>query len=383
MGFINALVFFSYNCLAKLYIIVIHFFKNFLNLINTFVSKVRLPWFLKVKIDEAKNVYFYSRNKLFFRRKSRSKSPKKAITFKCGFHGKTGAVSSIANIANILTEVYDVDFISFPKSNFNKYLNKNVKITQKVNFESDLFICDLSCDHDFLEQLKSTNKKIIMSCHGMLYSQFGLKAEHKLKSVKYAVVVQFVSAIQQQEYQLAENRYVVIPNTVVPVNKSNVTQNVGTVGNLNLVNKNVNASVDIAMASKANEIHLWSIEQDYWNSERVVVHDWEMNRERIYNSFDVLVFMSLEEALSMVVLEALSAGIPCLLSNIPAFQQFSDTPGVFLVDPQDIDAASTKLNELLLNKADLKADILKYWRANYSHETVSNQWFEFISKQFN
>jgi glycosyltransferase involved in cell wall biosynthesis len=195
--------------------------------------------------------------------------------------------------------------------------------------------------------------------------------------------VQFVSAIQQQEYQLEENRYVVIPNTVVPVNKSCNTQNVGTVGNLNLVNKNVNASVAIALASKANKIHLWSIEQDSWNTERVVVHDWEFNREKIYNTFDVLVFMSKEEALSMVVLEAMSAGIPCLLSNIPAFHQFSQTPGVFLVDPEDIEYASTKLNELLLNKVSLKAEILGYWQANYSHETVSNQWFEFISKQIN
>jgi len=352
-------------------------------MLSAIVSKVRLPWFLKVKIDEGKNVFFYSINKLFFRRHSGTKSQKKTITFKCGFHGQTGAVSSIANIANMLSEEYDVDFISFPKSNFNKYLNRNVKITQKVNFESDLYVCDLSCEHDFLARLKNANKKIIMSCHGMLHSQFGLKAEHKLKSVSYADVVQFVSEIQQQEYQLEENKYVVIPNTVVPVYKSSVTQNVGTVGNLNLVNKNVNAAVDIALASKANKIHLWSIEQDNWNSERVVIHDWEVNREKIYNTFDVLVFMSKEEALSMVVLEAMSAGIPCLLSNIPAFQQFSQIPGVFLVDPEDIDAASIKLNELLLNKENLKSEILAYWQANYSHETVANQWFEFITKQIN
>jgi glycosyltransferase involved in cell wall biosynthesis len=350
---------------------------------SIFVSKLRLPWFLKVKIEHGKNIYFYCHNRLLSRWGADANSPKKSITFKCGFHGQTGAVSSIANIANILADKYDVDFISFPKSNFNKYLNNNVRITQKVNFESDLFICDLSCDHEFLAQLKAANRKIIMSCHGMLHSQFGLKAEHKLKSVSYADVVQFVSAIQQQEYQLEENRYVVIPNTVVPVVKSSVTQNVGTVGNLNLVNKNVNASVSIALASKANKIQLWSIEQDSWNTERVVVHDWEINREKIYNTFDVLVFMSKEEALSMVVLEAMSAGIPCLLSNIPAFLQFSQTPGVFLVDPENIKEASTKLNELIVNKESLKDEILAYWQANYSSETVSNQWFQFISKQFN
>jgi glycosyltransferase involved in cell wall biosynthesis len=169
----------------------------------------------------------------------------------------------------------------------------------------------------------------------------------------------------------------------VPVNKSSNTQNVGTVGNLNLVNKNVNASVAIALASKANEIHLWSIEQDNWQTERVVIHDWEVNREKIYNTFDVLVFMSKEEALSMVVLEAMSAGIPCLLSNIPAFEQFAQTPGVLLVDPEDIENASDKLNELLDNKENLKAEILACWQTNYSHETVSNQWGGFISKQIN
>lgn len=353
--------------------------KSLLSFLNK-LSETKLPWFLSSRIDKFINSYFYFKNRFSFFIKKRSQSHLLGrITFNCGFHGTTGAVDSIANVANILSKKYSVEFYSFPASNFNSKLNDSVKIVSKINLNSELFFCDLSCEINFFKELKKLEKKLLLSCHGMLNSQYGLSADKKLEAISYADLVQFVSPVQQLEYQLEKNRYVIVPNMVKPVKKLNFTNSVGAVGNLNLLNKNAEASVNIALASKADKIHLWSLDDDRWDNDRVVVHGWEKNKEKVYASFDVLVFMSKEEALSMVVLEAMSAGIPCLLSNIPAFEQFSGAPGVYLVEPSDINSASDLLNQLLNFKESLKTDIIEYWESNYSERVVSEQWIDLVS----
>ncbi|MBU3005720.1 glycosyltransferase [Paraglaciecola arctica] len=345
------------------------------------LKQFKLPWFIQSRIDRGKNQYAYYKNTFLynFRNPAHSSKIKPKITFQCGFHGTTGAVESIANIANLLSERYVVEFVSYPSSNFNHKLHHTVKIVHKFGLDSQMYFCDLSCDEAILKNLRDENKKILISVHGMLHSQFGLSAKQKMEAIQYADIVQFVSPIQQEEYQLDPDKVIIIPNMVNSNKKDKFTNNVGVVGNLNLVNKNVNASVDIALASKMDEIHLWSIETDKWNNSKVICHSWENDKYKIYSTFDVLVFMSQEEALSMVVLEAMSMGIPCLLSNIPAFEQFSNCPGVHLVNPNEVSEASLILNKLLDSKSALRQNILYYWETLYSKNAVKKQWLESIS----
>ena len=328
------------------------------------------------------NQYSFFSNSFLFHIRNREPSSKDRpkITFQCGFHGTTGAVESIANIANLLSEKYSVEFVSYPSSNFNQKLHHTVKIVQKINFDSQLYFCDLSCDESILKKLKNENKKILLSVHGMLHSQFGLSAKQKMNVIHYADIVQFVSPIQQKEYQLDPDKVIIIPNMVNLNKKDNNTNNVGVVGNLNLINKNVDASVEIALASKMSEIHLWSIYNDKWNNSKVICHNWESDKYKIYKSFDVLVFMSQEEALSMVVLEAMSMGIPCLLSDIAAFEQFSSCPGIYLVNPSKIEESGLILNKLLEDKSILRQEIFNYWETLYSKRAVKEQWLTFLSK---
>lgn len=344
-------------------------------------KQIKFPWFVQLRIDKLINQYSYFRNvfSLRIRDQKRYSKDKPKITFQCGFHGTTGAVESIANIANLLSEKYNVEFVSYPSSNFNPKLHPTVKIVKKINFDSQYFFCDLSCDESILKKLKNKNKKIMLSVHGMLHSQFGLSSKQKMNAIQYADIVQFVSPIQQEEYQLDPDKVIIIPNMVIQNKKSNITNNVGVVGNLNLVNKNVDASVEIALASKMDKMHLWSIDTDKWNNSKVICHSWESDKYKIYSTFDVLVFMSQEEALSMVVLEAMSMGIPCLLSNIPAFEQFSSCPGVHLVNPSEVTEASLILNKLLEDKSILRQDIFNYWETFYSKKAVKEQWFETFS----
>jgi hypothetical protein len=101
--------------------------------------------------------------------------------------------------------------------NFNGKLFPSVKIVKKLALDSDLFFCDLSCEEPILKKLREANKKILISVHGMLNSQFGLSKEQKLKAIQYADIVQFVSPIQQNDYQIEADSFVVIPNIVESV----------------------------------------------------------------------------------------------------------------------------------------------------------------------
>jgi glycosyltransferase involved in cell wall biosynthesis len=341
---------------------------------------MKLHWTIKLKFGKLKNSNSYLKNRLLYllRYRASAQNQKKSIVFVCGFHGKTGAVTSIANVANMLSKKNRVEFVTFSSSNYNSLLTPRVRLISDLHFDADLYICDLSCKHETLNSIKVHSKKILISCHGMLHSQYGLSPEYKLKSISYADKVHFVNPIQNDEYKLPHDRCILIPNTVDAIRKRKASNDVGTVGNLNLKNKNVEAAVSIAMASHADRIHLWSINSDRWKNSRVVVHEWQNNKEKIYDSFDVLVFMSQEEALSMVVLEAMSAGIPCLLSDIPAFRYFSNAPGVALVSPSDQEKACEFLNDLLANKGQLKPKIRAYWNQEFSMKAVAEMWDSFI-----
>lgn len=351
----------------------------FLNKIKRILTERRLPYSITSRIKSIKHSSFFFYNKLnHLFKKNRKKHPQ--ITFICGFHGETGAVYSIANIANTLAEKYQVHFVSHPVSKFNILLNNKVRIINQTNYNSDLFICDLSCEHELLENLKHLDKIIIMTCHGMLHSTYGLSPEHKIKSISYADKVHFVASVQQDEYKLNEDAFFIIPNMSSPVKKTVITNNAGSVGNLNLKNKNVEQSVAIALKSKADKIHLWSIDEDKWKTSRVVAHKWETDKEKIFNSFDVLVFMSEEEALSMVVIEAMSAGIPCLLSPINAFKPFIQCPGIEMLSQTSSQEPAEILNKLLLNKESLKDKIHLHWEKTYSKNAISLQWYKVISE---
>ena len=100
----------------------------------------------------------------------------------------------------------------------------------------------------------------------------------------------------------------------------------------------------------------------------------------MYDSFDVLISASKYETFGLVVAEALSAGIPCLLADIPTFRSlYSDCEGVILLTgdhEQDI----KNINYLLKNAVELKKPIIQFWEDRFSSEIVQELWFERILK---
>lgn len=342
------------------------------------IEERRVPWIIEDRCGKFFNSLHYIKKKYL----NENKCKYVDITFKCGFHGKTGGLYAIAAIANMLSVKYNINFVSYPSSNYNSILCDKVNITNKLNLDSDIYIFDVSCDHETYEQIRRLGKPIVVSCHGFLYESHGLESDYVIRSLLLSDLTHFVNMVQQESFQLHHGKYAIIPNSTKRITKKTFTHNVGVVGNLDDEKKNVKESVEIFLKSNASKIHLWSCSrsQAFNSNGRIVFHSWENDKSKIYNSFDVLVFMGKQETFSLTVIEAMSAGIPCLISAIPAHEQYRKCPGVVIVDDNNRAFAHEILNELMEIKTELRDSIIKFWELHYSEEAVSRQWFDLISK---
>ena len=345
-------------------------------------SKRRLPWRFTNFINISSNICHFYYKCFVSLLSTEAKSSNKNIVFCCGFHGFSGGPIAISAIANLLANRHQVSFVSFPTSNYNKLLNSSVKLITSVDYDADIFIADEGCDHNILSLMSSAEGKLIITCHCLKDRQVGPNSDFIYKSFSYADEIHFVGSVQQVAFNL-DKKPRIIANSCYQVDKTEYGNTAGTVGRLTDPDKNAQLSVAIAEKSELLPFHLWGANQEDFIQKNVVVHSWESDKQKIYNSIDVLVFLSKYETFGLVVIEAMSAGIPCLLSNIPAFQQYRNCPGIELVDLNDTTGADKQLKHLMGNKEALREEMIMHWSANYSNDAVAKQWFEFIEEMVN
>lgn len=299
----------------------------------------------------------------------------KEIVFCCGFHGTTGATIAIARIANLLADKYRVSFVAGPFSDYNAMLEKRVKIVPPRYLEEkefSLYICDGHMGLPFFSWLAEREKKSLLTIHGVL------RKENKLEKVYLASKSHLVGEVQFMHHEVDKSRYFVIPNYCEKISKRRYTNNVGIVGRLDDPNKNVSAALTIARLSDASEIHLWGGVDTHSPDSRENFHAWSRDKNRIYDSFDVLISMSKEESMGLTVIEAMSCGIPCVLSDIPGFQIYKNCPGVALVPLGDLDMAIQQVNRFLKTQPEIQAGLVEYWEKHYSQGAVAKKWFREI-----
>jgi hypothetical protein len=296
------------------------------------------------------------------------------IGFICGFHGKTGAPVAIANIANGLSRTFTVSFEVEPLSFYHTLLESTVKLETEIGNDKDIYFFDLRADLNVVKQKKALNKIVILTVHGLRPPANNLSDQHIDEMLFLADKVHFVGKVQQHSYQLPADKYFIIPNGVNTVNKTEKTNNIGIVGNLNKPKKNASLSVDVGLKSECEKIHLWSTNKSYSKDNRIVSHTWENDRNIIFNSFDVLVFFSQQETFGLVVAEALSAGIPCVLSDLEAFLPFSECPGVVIVKNNEIHVAHQHINRLLADKEKLRQPIITFYHKHFSLDKNNRLW---------
>lgn len=334
---------------------------------------MRVPWKIKNAFRLARNFIFYLQHGIagLFR----SAGTRKRIVFTCGFHGVTGATIAIGRIANLLASKYHVSFVAGPFSDFNPMLGRSVAIVRQgalSKHEYDLYVCDGHSDLPFFAWLAEHNKKSLLTIHGVL------RKENTLEKVHLASKSHLVSETQFMHHEVHESRYFVIPNYCEKIVKKSLTHNVGIVGRVDDPNKNVAEALAIAKLSDAAEIHLWGGTETLSNDGRVKYHAWANSKNKIYDSFDVLISMSKEESMGMTIIEAMSCGIPCILADIPGFQIYRNCPGVAIVPRGDLNAAVESVNRFLSMKSELKDGLVDCWEKNYSERAVAERWFREI-----
>lgn len=340
--------------------------------LTEFLKNPHVPWIIQNRLTRLENsVFFYLNKAANLHRKQSSET---SIAFVCGYHGNSGGAIAIASVANLLSRHYRVIFASYPSSNYNRKLSTRVSVTRDQLPESDIYICDASCDHEILRTIAASGKRIIVSCHGLPEELHGLAPDYIRQSLNLATRVHFVNPIQQRAFQLDESKVVIIPNTTAAVPKKSTTNNIGTVGNLDEPRKGAAMTIAAGMLSNADEIHLWSTSSEHWPQEKVRPHRWENNKQKIYNSFDVLVFMSTQETFGLVVIEAMSAGVPCLLQRLPAFEAYSNCPGVVLTDSEDPSELAEHINKLLQQKDSYRDTMRAFFEHYYSGEAILRRW---------
>ncbi|HQT69015.1 MAG TPA: glycosyltransferase [Thiobacillus sp.] len=301
----------------------------------------------------------------------------KHIVFACDFHGITGATIAIARIANLLANKYRVSFAADPFSDYNVMLEKKVVIIPFKSLKKnkfDLYVCDGHMGLSFFSWLAERNRKSLLTIHGVL------RKENRLEKVHLASKSHLVGETQFMNHEVDQSRYFVIPNYCEKIIKKRHANNVGIVGRLDDPNKNVPEALSIAKLSDAKEIHLWGGTDSRLPEGRVKYHAWTRNKNRIYDSFDVLISMSKEESMGLTVIEAMSCGIPCVLADIPGFQVYKNCPGVALVQMGDWEAAIGHVNRFLKKKAELKTGLVNHWDGHYSRHAVAEMWFREIEK---
>lgn len=334
---------------------------------------MRVPW-------KIRNATRLTRNSLAFVHSKaaaalRPHTDGKRIVFCCNFHGTSGATIAIARIADLLAEKYAVSFVAGPFSDYNAMLGKAVTIVSPHALRQqpyELYVCDGHMDLSFFAWLAERGKPSLLTIHGVL------RKENKLEKVHLATRSHLVSEVQFMHHEVERSRYFVIPNYCEPIGKKRRSGNVGIVGRLDDPKKNVPAALEIARLSAAAEIHLWGGADSHSPDGRVNYHAWTRDKNRIYDSFDVLVSMSEEESMGLTVIEAMSCGIPCVLADIPGFQIYRDCPGVALVPLGERDAAVEWVDRFLDSRAELAPALVDHWDAHYSARAVAEKWFREI-----
>ncbi len=350
--------------------------------------KPRVPWRVK-----RCTYLLYQHVRSYLTRLGPKKTNTLNISFFCEYQQHTtGASVAIACIANTLSQQYNVDAVIQPYSGYSKLLG--LKVTQYWHQESingQIIFVDIEQKTDVVAQLVKNGKTVILTCHAFPLQLHSVPQPELIKNLSLSTYIHFVSEHQRSEFikhyteiDIAEKSFVV-PNFTRQSRKQSSTSNIGIIGFLSREQKNALTGIQLAQKSNAQSIQCWGSDEIYGvdtpsDYSKLQLNGWADDTMEIHNSFDVLLSPSKLETFGLVVVEALSAGIPCVLSDIPVYRElYSDCKGVaFLTgnEQQDIET----INQFLEQGKNLKQDIIDFWQQQFSNETIAAKWFKTIEK---
>ena len=314
------------------------------------------------------------------------------ISFYCNYQQITGSTVAIASIANQLATLHNVDAYIKPLSGYSKLLNLNVR--QYFSSEAlagNLVFIDIEQDNEVVENMIVAGKQVILSCHALPFVLHGVPQAKLIKNLELSTHIHFVSQFQRSEFirhypqiNITSKSFVISNYTRKSV-KHGVTGNIGIVGYLSRKEKNALQAIQLAEQSNARLIQCWGStdiagldKPDQYK--KLQINGWSDSPIKMHQSFDVLISASQFETFGLVVAEALSAGIPCVLSDIPVYRElYSECSGVVILsgdNEQDIQS----INQLLEWAFNLRGEIIEFWQNHFSNQTVKKAWLGKVSQ---
>lgn len=309
------------------------------------------------------------------------------ISFYQNYHtATTGATVAIAAIANNLAEKYSVDAYVTRHSGLSRQLNLRIRQTfSPQKLAGDIVFVDIEQENKVISELVREGRKVILTCHALPTILHSVPQAELKENLRIVDEIHFVSEYQKDEFILhypditiAEKSFV-IANYTRESKKSNTTGNVGIVGFLTRPEKNALPGILLGEKSNANTIECWGSDSIAGIPNpsiypKLRLNGWSDKLPQIHNSFDVLISTSKYETFGLVVAEALSAGVSCVISDIPPFRRlYSDCEGVAILSGDESVDIST-INQMLQKSATLKASNIAFWRSHFSSSCVKEMW---------
>ena len=345
--------------------------------------KFRIPWKIQT------TAYFiYQYGCSILSRLTKKRNSGLDISFYCNYQNTTGATVAIAHIANQLSSPHNVDAYIKPYSGYSRQLSLSVRQHfSPGSLTGRLVFVDIEQENRIIKELLGNDKQVILTCHAFPTLSHSVPQPKLIKNLELSTQIHFVSAHQRSEFILQypeieiESKSFVIANYTRRSAKETTTRNIGIVGHLNRLPKNALKGIQLAQESDAHLIQCWGSDiiyglDDPHSYPKLRLNGWTNSILKIHKSFDLLLSTSQFETFGLVVAEALSAGIPCVLSDIPVYRElYSGCCGIIFLtgdDRQDI----RSINQLLDQAQSLEKGIIQFWQENFSDHVIKSAWLD-------
>lgn len=355
--------------------------------LHSIQMKIRIPWRIRT---EAYNAYKHGCSMLS--RIPRKKRSGIGISFLCNYQQVTGATVAISGIANHLACHHNVDAHIKPSSGYSRLLSFRVRQYSSIaSLRGRVVFADIEQENNTIKRLTDSKKKVILTCHAFPAILHSVPQAKLMTNLELSTYIHFVSEYQRAEFIQyypdidIESKSFVIPNYTRVSKKASTTHSIGIVGHLNRKPKNALQGIQLAQQSNAHWIECWGSDKIYGLDNlglytKLRINGWTNSLRKMHSTFDVLLSTSYSETFGLVVVEALSGGIPCVLSDIPAYRElYSDCKGVAFLSGNEQQDIHT-INQLLYQANSLKPHIIEFWNAHFSNKTIESAWLDKITQ---
>ena len=345
---------------------------------------LRVPWRARKLGSDVLSAAHYGTNLLVNRSRLHAGGKRRRLQFLIPFYGYTGGSFMTLSVANLLADDFLVSYRSHATNVMNKFVSRGVILTRELDDSADVCVVEGGEDFEIIDRLRQNGTRIIVTMHGLPPTPDGLTThgyedDHIAKVMNLSTSIQYITELQQPAVDnFGHVHHRLIRDFVWRVEKSTRTRNVGIVCDTTLKRKNIAVTLRSAELSEAERIHVWGRYESRMSTERVHWHGFGKDKNEIFGSFDVLVHLSLVETQALVVLEAMSAGIPSVIADLPVYNYLAGVEGIWMVDPHDPEATAVAINEAFNCSAAVREGLRRHWERHHSPAVIRRQWIDYI-----